>query len=197
MKFKYDNITISGGVAVGKNALVENLKSYLMPYDWKFFSGGEFMRDYAIKNNLFPKDATHHHMATIYSDDFDKQVDYGMKERLEKEKHLVLEAWLSGFFGRSLDNTLRVLLICSHNPVRVDRVANRDKLTVEQAKKFIKERENENFKKWQRMYGDYDFFNPKYYNVVIDTYSSGQLETVGIVLDKLGYDSSKINIEKK
>ena len=34
---------------------------------------------------------------------------------------------------------------------------------------------------------DYDFWHPKYYDLVIDTYSSGQMETVGKVLDKLAY----------
>ena len=37
------------------------------------------------------------------------------------------------------------------------------------------------------IYGDYNFFDPKYFHLIIDTYSSGPLETVGKVLDKLGY----------
>ena len=37
----------------------------------------------------------------------------------------------------------------------------------------------------------YDFFDPKYYHLVIDTYSSGPNETVGIVLDKLGFTNGK------
>ncbi|OGK24642.1 hypothetical protein A3A46_01245 [Candidatus Roizmanbacteria bacterium RIFCSPLOWO2_01_FULL_37_13] len=187
MKLKYDNITISGGVAVGTSTLLYNLKHYLKPYGWKFFSGGEFMRDYAIKKGFIPKNLKTHHTAAVYSDDFDKKIDYGMKERLQKEKLLVLESWLSGFMARGLKNTLRILLVCSNEAIRVDRVVNRDNVTIDEAKKFIKDREEVNFKKWHRLYGKHNFFDPKHYNLVIDTYSSGPLETTGKVLDKLGY----------
>lgn len=187
MNLKFDSITISGGVAVGTSTLLNNLVPYLKPYGWKFFSGGEFMRNYAVKKGFFPKNSKVHHKATVYSDDFDKQVDYGMRERLKKEKHLVLESWLSGFMARDLKNVLRVLLVCGDEALRIDRVANRDNVSVEEAKNYIKDREEENFKKWRRLYGDYNFFNPKYYQVVIDTYTSGPMESLGKVLDKLGF----------
>lgn len=187
MDLKYDNITISGGVAVGTSTLLSNLKRNIEPLGWSFFSGGEFMRDYAIKNGFFPENSKIHHKATVYSDGFDNKVDFGMRERLMKEKHIVLESWLSGFMARDIKNVLRVLLICSDEALRIDRVANRDSVTVEEAKIFIKEREEENFKKWRRLYGNYNFFDPKYYQLVIDTYTTGPMETLGKVLDKLGF----------
>lgn len=196
MKLKYNNITISGGVAVGTSTLLANLKPYLKAYGWKFFSGGEFMRDYALKKRLIPKNLKSHHKADVYSDEFDKKVDYGMEDRLKREKKIVLEAWLSGFMARNISDVLRVLLICSNEAIRVDRVVNRDNVTIDEAKRFIKDREETNFKKWKRLYGDFDFFNPQYYNLVIDTYSSGPLETVGKVLDKLGYDHGNIKINR-
>lgn len=195
MKIKYNNITISGGVSVGKNTLLNNLKPYLK--DWKFFSGGLFMREYAIKHGLISKEDAKHHLATVYGDDFDRQVDAEMPKRLKEEKHLIIESWLAGFLARDLKKTLRILLICSNDALRVDRIVNRDKTTVEEAKHNIHNREEENFKKWQRLYGNHNFFDPKYYQLVIDTYSSGPLETVGKVLDKLGYDNNKIFISKK
>ena len=187
MNPKFENITISGGVAVGTSTLFNNIKPYLKPYGWEFFSGGEFMRDYAIKNGLFPKNSKVHHKATVYSDDFDRQIDSDMRNRLAKEKHVVFESWLSGFIARDFKNVLRILLICSDEALRIDRVVNRDAITVEEAKLFIKEREEDNFKKWKRLYGNYNFFNPKYYQLVIDTYTAGPMETLGKVLDKLGF----------
>ncbi len=80
-----------------------------------------------------------------------------------------------------------MLATCSDEAVRIDRVLNRDKISVEQAKIFIKTREEENFVKWKKLYGDYDFLDPKLYDLVIDTYSSGPMETLGKVLDTLGY----------
>ena len=47
MKLNFDNITISGGVAVGKNTLKDNLKPYLEPLGWRFTSGGQLLRDFA------------------------------------------------------------------------------------------------------------------------------------------------------
>lgn len=179
MKLKYDNITISGGVATGKNTLLNNLKPYLKPVGWKFTSGGQLLRDFA-KEYIQP-------LASMADKKFHNNLDKRTRKLLTKEGHYVIEAWLAGFMARDLKNTLRVLLVCRNHALQVDRIANRDKISIKQAKKFIKERESVNFKEWRRIYGNYDFFNPKYFNLIIDTYSSGPLETTGKVLDHLGY----------
>ena len=181
MQLNYKNITISGGVAVGKNTLHNNLKPYLKPLGWTFTSGGQLLRDFA-KEYVQP-------VASLVSDDFHHKLDDRTKQLLEKG-NIVIEAWLGGFMARDRKDTLRILLKCENDALRVDRVANRDKVSIEDAKRYIKEREEGNFKEWKRIYGDYNFFNPEYYHLVIDTYSSGQNETVGIVLDKLGFKNS-------
>lgn len=186
VKFRFKNITISGGIAVGKNTLLNNLQPYLKPYGWKFTSGGKILRDY-LNENLHP-------LASLVDKSIHHQIDKRTINLL-KEGHWVIESWLAGFMARKFKDTLRVLLICSNNALRVDRVANRDKVTIEKAKKLIKEREEENFKTWKKIYGDYDFFNPKFYHLIIDTYSSGQLETVGKVLDALGFNNSHLLIK--
>lgn len=177
--FKYDNLTISGGIGVGTTTLFNNLKPYLAPHNFKFKSIGQFVRDYT-KENLMPA-------ATLVSDDFDRKIEDKVRETLQNEKHWVIEAWLAGFMARDLKKTLKVLLICSSEAVKIDRIVNRDNINVNKAKQFIKEREEKNLKKWRRLYGDYDFFKAEYYDLIIDTYSSGPLQTVVLVLDKLGY----------
>lgn len=189
MKLKFQNITISGGIAVGKNTLLNNLKPYLEPYGWKFTSGGQLLRNFTRENKL-PR-------ASLVEDKFHRKIDQRTRNLLTNEGHYVIEAWLSGFVARDLDNTLRVLLVCDNDAIRIDRVANRDTTTIEQAKEIIKKREDDNFREWKRIYGNYNFLDPKYYHLIIDTYSSGQMETVGKVLDKLGYDHGKIIINKK
>ena len=178
---KYKNITISGGVAVGENTLHQNLKSFLKPHGFKFTSGGQLLRDFS-REYVQP-------LASLAPDEFHHKLDDRTKKLLEEGKY-VIEAWLAGFMARDRDDTLRILLICSHDSVRIDRVVNRDKVTIEKAKAYIKDREETNFREWKRIYGDHDFFDPKYYHLVIDTYSSGPNETVGKVLDKLGYNKS-------
>jgi cytidylate kinase len=182
MSFNYKNITISGGVAVGKNTLLDNLKPILEPEGWHFTSGGKILRDFT-KEYVQP-------LASLADDDFHKKLDARTTNLLE-EGNYVIEAWLAGFMARDRKDTLRILLTCSNDALRVDRVANRDKVTIEQAKDYIKDREENNIKEWKRIYGDHDFFKPEYYHMVVDTYSFGPQETAQKVLALLGYTNSK------
>ena len=182
MNLQYRNITISGGVAVGKNTLHGNLKQYLVPLGWRFTSGGKLLRDFS-KEYVQP-------VASLVPDEFHHQLDDRTKKLLENG-HYVIEAWLAGFMAKDRNDTLRVLLRCQNDALRIDRVANRDNISINEAKKYIKAREEGNFIEWKRIYGNYDFFDPQYYHLVIDTYSSGPNETVGKVLDNLGYKNGE------
>jgi len=181
MNLEFENITISGGISTGKNTLLNNLKPYLEPQGWKFTSGGQILRDFA-KEYVQP-------LASLV----DKKIHNMIDERtvkLLKNNHYVIEAWLAGFFARNMDNTLRVLLVCKDDALRIDRVVNRDKISVDMAKKYIKEREDTNFREWKKYYGNYNFFDSKYYQLVINTYTSGPMETLGKVLDKLRFSKN-------
>jgi len=90
-----------------------------------------------------------------------------------------------------MSNVLKGLVVCSEYAVRVDRVVNREKITVDQAKDWMRNREEENIPTWQRLYGNHDFWDPKFFDVVVDTYKTGPNESMGIVLDKLGFKHSK------
>jgi cytidylate kinase len=181
IRLKFKNITISGGVAVGKNTLHNALKPYLEPLGWTFTSGGQLLRDFT-KEYVQP-------VASLAPDNFHHQLDKRTTDLLEKG-NIVIEAWLAGFMARERSDTLRVLLICNNDALRIDRVANRDKVSIEQAKRYIKEREEGNFIEWRRIYGDYNFFAPEYYHLIIDTYSHGPQETAQKVLHEL-YEISK------
>lgn len=186
MKFNYRNVAISGKPGVGRSTLFTNLKAVLEPLGWKFFSGGEFSRQYAIEHGLFDKKNSFHHNASLYSDKIDLKIDVEMRKKLEKEDNFVVESWIAGYNMRNVLGVLKVLLVCDE-ALRIDRIVNRDNLGVEEAKHHLREREETNIEKWGRMYGTSDFWHPKYYDLVIDTYSSGRMETLGKILDKLGY----------
>jgi cytidylate kinase len=128
-------------------------------------------------------------LASSAGPDVHYRIDERTKRLLQKG-HYVIESWLAGFMARQLNDTLRVLLICSNPALKIDRVVNRDKISIEKAKIFIKEREEKNFETWHKIYGKYNYFDSKFYHLVIDTYSSGPMETLGKVLDKLGYKNS-------
>lgn len=183
MNLKYDNIAISGGIGVGTTTLLKNLRKYLEPLGFELKSMGQLIRKEMNEN----KDP----VAELVTDDFDRKVEEGVHDTFKNEKNHVIEAWLAGFMARDLDNTLKVLLYCSEEAIRIDRIVNREKVTIDEAKRLIKEREEKNITKWKRLYGDHDFWDPEKYDIVIDTYSTGPMETVGKVLDALGYVDSK------
>jgi cytidylate kinase len=201
-QYLYQNITISGLPGSGSTTLLNLLREELKFDGWKGFSGGEFMRAYAAEKGLFDSSNKLHHDATVYSDDFDRQVDMGMREKLETEKNWIIESWLSGFLAQGVKGTFKVLMMCSDDAVRIDRIVNRDQTNVEEAKKHIHDRKAKNEEKWRRMYGDLwqawvvnkgladadepiDFWKPALYDKVIDTYSLNQSDALQIVLDAI------------
>lgn len=179
MILKYKNIAISGAVASGKGTLKDNLEKYLAPLGWKCTSGGALVRQES-GDNISPS-------ADKVSDDFHSYVEKRTEELFTKDKHYVIEAWLAGWVARKMDDTLRVLLVCSNPAVTIDRVVNRDKVNVAQAKEIIRDRVELNARTWKRLYGDHEFQDPKHFHLIIDTYTTSKEETVHKVLDALGY----------
>lgn len=175
---KYRLITVSGKIAVGTTTLTKNIVNSL---GWKHINIGAVQRKYDRQNQLHENKMG----ALSRTDDHEKEIDTMTEQMLKTEKEIIYEAWLAGFFARSYKDVLKVLLICSHDDIRVDRVANRENVTVDEAKNWIKQRENENTEKWKRLYGEHNFWDHKYFDLVIDTYKTGPLETLGKVLDRL------------
>lgn len=160
------------------------------------------MRQYAIKHGYFDPKRSTHHAATVYPDDFDREVDYGLRERLASGEKMVYESWLSGFLAQQVPKVLKILMYCSDDAVRVDRIANRDGISIGEAKMHIFEREKENLAKWQRMYAkewskwvvepgtvgkeeEIYFWRPELYDLTIDTFRHGKEETLQLAQEKI------------
>jgi cytidylate kinase len=197
--YAYRNITISGLPGCGSTTLLNLLREELKFDGWRGFSGGEFMRAYAAEKGLFDDKQGLHHDSSVYSDDFDRQVDLGIREKVELEQGWIIESWLSGFMAQGVPSNLKVLMICSDDAVRIDRIVNRDSIDVEEAKAHIHERKRKNVEKWSRMYAQewqefvvkagnaeatepIDFWKPSLYDIVIDTYSTNQHQALDLVL---------------
>lgn len=187
---KYSSIALSGRPGAGRSTLLKNLKPFLQPLGWEFFSGGDWARQFAIQTGAHdPKDAFHH-KATDYGDDIDLQIDVSLRDKLkDSANHVAVESWIAGWNMRGLSHVLKVLLMCD-DALRIDRVVNRDNLSVEDAKKHLRDREEANLTKWERMYKVNDFWDPKHYDLVINTYSHGPQEALDLVLQALGYYSA-------
>lgn len=172
------NITVSGRAANGATTLSRLLSEKL---GWKLINPGEMYRDYARKNHI-PLEKT-----DLSEDKYHLDLDNFIKEKLENENNLIIESWLSGFDAQNIPGVYKIFLACSDDAVRIDRVVNRDKMTVEEAKNHIRIREEENLKKWEKLYGTRDIWNPDLYDLVIDTYKNGPAETLEIALYAIGY----------
>jgi cytidylate kinase len=193
--FKYASVAISGPPGAGRSTLLKNLRPYLEPIGWDFFSGGDWSRKYAIENGMHdPKDPKHH-LATDYGDDIDQKIDDAMRKKIsDPSVHMAIESWIAGWNARGLNHVLKVLLMCD-DALRIDRIVNRDDVSVNEAKIHLRQREDANLSKWKRMYGTDDFWHPKYYDLIINTYSHGPGQTLDLVLQALGY--YKINGQPK
>jgi cytidylate kinase len=198
----YRNITISGLPGSGSTTLLRHLKEQLQFDGWKGFSGGEFMREYAKEKGLFKEEGNLHHDSRHYEDDFDRKIDMGMREKLASEDKWIIESWLSGFLAQQVPGVLKVLVFCSDEAVKIDRVVNRDSVSVDTAKSNMHDRYNANYTKWSRMYADewkewvvrpgtfkdsekIDFWDPRLYDLKIDTYSHNSEATFKAVMDAL------------
>lgn len=192
---KYSSVAISGRPGAGRSTLLKNLHPQLEAFGWEFFSGGEWSRQYSIQLGKHDPNDPKHHLATDYGDDIDYQIDQALREKISNpQTHMAVESWIAGWNARGFSHVLKVLLMCDDS-LRIDRIVNRDNATVEEAKTHLREREDANIGKWKRLYGTDDFWDPKYYDLVINTYSHGPGQTLELVLQALGY--YKINGQPK
>ena len=202
--FIYKNITISGLPGSGSTTLLNQLRNHdeLKFAGWTGFSGGEFMRAYAEEKGLFQAKGNLHHDASHYEDDFDRQVDMGIREKVSEQSHWIIESWLSGFMAQNIPGVCKILMICSNKAVKVDRIVNRDKVTPDEALANMESRYRSNLQKWQRMYGELwnewlvetgkvknsdpiDFWRKDLYDVVIDTYSTNAQKSLEAIIDAI------------
>lgn len=203
MPNQYKNITISGLPGCGSTTLLHGLKDYLQFHGWTGFSGGAFMRAYAIEKGFMTETSASHHDANTYPDDFDRQVDFDIRQKLQTQHNWIIESWLSGFFAQGIEDNLKILMICTDPSIRIDRIANRDSVSMAEAKRHITGRYETNLNLWSKMYAKewqefvvnrgllgadapIDFWHPTLYDLVIDTYSTTKQESLNQALDAIG-----------
>lgn len=195
MNLKYKNITVSGKICTGTSTLSKALAKVL---GWEHWDAGTFFRNYCQQKGLKLEETD------LRSDKLRRQIDYQVRKRLKTKKNLIHEGWLAGFFAQNLKGVLKILLVCD-DALRIDRLVNRDNLSVKEAKKLLKERERQNHLVWKKCYAKewkkwvgkkkIDFFDSKLYDLVIDTYKNSKEETLKMVLKELGYDK-KVNFKE-
>ena len=158
---RYSKITISGKICTGKTTLLNRLKERL---NWPIFLTGQLFRDYVKKHGLNLEGAEEQ------NERFTKEVDYKVRDLLHKKGPLIVDGWMSGLSANKLPDVLKILLVC-HDDIRYKRFAKREKISFDEARRRVEERQGSWFEKIKKIHkiNPKEFTSEKNYNLVIDT----------------------------
>lgn len=180
-------VTVSGRIASGATTLAKLLAKEI---DWKHIEGGEIFWEAVRKRmGLNPKDTN------LRPDEEDVLFDKQLKKILQKDKNIVLETKLAAFNAQGVDGIFKILVVCENShgedqtDIRIDRLVNREGISVNEAKREVLEREKNDLEKWRKLYGQKDpnwvYFDPKYYDLAINTFQLGREESLQKALETI------------
>lgn len=182
------NITISGRIASGTTTLAKGLSEKL---HWDLLEGGVLFEKIHNDMNLHEKDVDQR------PDSFDLEYEEKIKDMLKNQENQIIQSHLAGFDAQDIPGVFKILVVVENSEgedmkdIRIDRLVNRKKISVEEAKHEIREREENNLEKWRRLYADNDptwvYFNPKYYDLIVNTFSHDKSDSLEFVLENIGY----------
>lgn len=174
---KYQKITISGKICTGKTTLLKRLGKKL---GWKTFMTGKLFRDYVKKYHLNLEKAEEQ------NDKLTKKIDNQVKMMLHQKGNLIVDGWMSGFLAKDLSDVLKILLVCKDD-IRYKRFAKREKISYQEAKKRVLQRQRKWFEKIEKIHKikSKDLNDKKNYDLVIDTSYITPQAVVRKVLQKL------------
>lgn len=180
-------ITVSGRIASGSTTLAKHLARCL---GWKHMEGGEiFWEAVRSRLGLNVKDTN------LRPDEEDLLFEEKQKEILNQQKHIVLESKLAGFCAQGLEDVYKIAVVCEDKDgidqaqIRIDRLVNREVLSTDEAKQEVIEREENDLAKWRKLYANNDpdwiYWDKKYYDLLINTFTYNQEESLKVVLEAL------------
>ncbi len=189
------NITVSGRIGSGTTTLALGLSKTL---GWKLLEGGALFEK--IHNDLKVSELE----VNSRPDNFDIEYEERVKKMLSTETYNIIQSHLAGFDALGIKGVFKILIVCEDSEgndkteIRIDRLVNRRRISVEEAKEEVLVRELRNLEKWRRLYANNDpdwvYWDRKYYDLVINTYPHNQGETLKIALKKIGYSRTKSTI---
>ena len=180
------NITISGRIGTGKTTLAQHLAHAL---GWSVLDGGKIFRKISDETGIHIKNTKQR------PDKFDIAYEEKIKKLLQEENNNIVQSHLAGFDAQGIKGIYKILVICRNEKgkdktsVRIDRLMNRDSISVEEAKEEVIEREKQNLEKFRRLYAKNDpnwvYWDEKYYDLVLNTYSMNQKEALKFALKNI------------
>ena len=181
------NITISGRIGSGATTLAKKLAEVL---DCELLEGGDLFEKIHKELHLSQSDAGKR------PDHFDTEYEEKVKEMLKNKNNQIIQSHLAGFDAQGMEGVYKIFVACEDSEgndktdIRIDRLVNRDKISIEEAKEEVFEREKQHLEKWIRLYANGDqswvYWDKKYYDLMVNTYDHNQEETLQIVLEAIG-----------
>ena len=127
----------------------------------------------------------------------DISFDEEVKHILQHDSHFVIQSHLAGFNAQGIDGVFKILTVCEDKngvdktEIRIDRLVNRKDISVEEAKDEVQRREAGNLAKWRKLYARNDpnwvHWDPKYYDLVVNTYTLNKEASLEHALKAIGY----------
>lgn len=186
------NITISGRIGSGSTTLATRLGKAL---GWKVLDGGKLFRKINAELGMSITRSNER------PDHFDLAYEERVKKMLREESHNIIQSHLAGFDAQGIEGVFKILVLCEDEEgndkadIRIDRLVNRDNVSIEEAKHEVRERERQHLEKFRRLYAESDqswiYWDKKYYDFVINTYSHNKEESVTLTLEALGYKQER------
>jgi cytidylate kinase len=128
-------------------------------------------------------------------DHFDLEYEEKVKNILKNEKNNIIQSHLAGFDAQGAEGVFKIFVVCEDEEgsdkaeIRIDRLVNRDGISIEKAKHELKERDRQNLEKWRRLYANNDqswvYWDKKYYDLIINTFKLNREEALEKVLSVL------------
>ncbi|MEM2729312.1 MAG: cytidylate kinase family protein [Candidatus Korarchaeum sp.] len=154
MRGKRFSVCLSGLTGSGKSTLAKRLAE---KYGLERVSGGEMLKEIlAGRESLkdqgwWERDQAHEALERRLEDPrYDLEVDRRLME-LAREGGYVLDSWTIAYL-LDCDSCIKIFLKADFE-VRSSRVANRDKISIEEAKNKIKIKEERTYEIYKRLYG--------------------------------------------
>jgi cytidylate kinase len=177
------NITVSGRIASGATTLARQLADEL---GWTFLEGGELFEKFFDARKGSDENRP---------DQVDLEYEEMVKGMLQEKEHQVIQSHLAGFDAQGISGVFKVGVLCEDKEgsdkldIRIDRLLNRKGVSVEEAKKEVKNREAGLLAKWRRLYANNDpewiYWDKKYFDTIVNTYMLNKEESLHFVLEQL------------
>lgn len=181
------NIAVSGRIGSGATTLARNLSTVL---GWEFLDGGKILRKVQEDIGASVEETAKR------PDHFDLDYEAMVKKILTYEQHHIVQSHLAGFTAQGIEGVYKIFVVCEDKngedkaDIRIDRLVNRDGISVDSAKHELRERDRQNLEKWRRLYADNDpgwvYWDKKYYDLIINTFELNQHDALNSTLSSLG-----------